>query len=105
MGTTPSLLETYRVHCPQPRQGQDSPRGRAGRKIHGPAAASFGTLSLDEREGKVGYQYGKEVRQLERMGYLEFIGRVTSHILDKGQVALRYYSHYANAQFSLTTSS
>jgi len=31
------------------------------------------------------------------MDYLEFIARVTSHIPDKGQVAVRYYGLYANA--------
>ncbi len=31
------------------------------------------------------------------MDYLEFIARVTSHILDKGQVTVRYYGLYANA--------
>jgi hypothetical protein len=31
------------------------------------------------------------------MDYLEFIVRVTSHIPDKGQVMVRYYSLYANA--------
>ena len=30
--------------------------------------------------------------------YLEFIARVTSHIPDKGQVMIRYYGLYANAQ-------
>jgi len=31
------------------------------------------------------------------MDYLEFIGRLTSHIPDKGQVMIRYYGLYANA--------
>jgi hypothetical protein len=31
------------------------------------------------------------------MDYLEFIARVTSHIPDKGQVMVRYYGLYANA--------
>jgi len=31
------------------------------------------------------------------MDYLEFIARVTSHIPDKGQVMIRYYSLYSNA--------
>jgi hypothetical protein len=31
------------------------------------------------------------------MDYLEFVARVTSHIADKGQVMVRYYSLYANA--------
>ena len=33
----------------------------------------------------------------ERMDYLEFIARVTSHIADKGQVMVRYYGLYSNA--------
>jgi len=35
--------------------------------------------------------------ELERMDYLEFIARVTSHIPDKGQVMVRYYGLYSNA--------
>jgi len=58
---------------------------------------SLERLSLDEREGKVGYRYRKEAREMERMDYLEFIARVTSHIPDKGQVTVRYYGLYANA--------
>jgi hypothetical protein len=58
---------------------------------------SLERLSLDEREGKVGYRYGKEAREIERMDYLEFSARVTSHIPDKGQVMVRYYGLYANA--------
>jgi hypothetical protein len=34
----------------------------------------------------------------ETMDYLEFIARVTSNIPDKGQVMVRYYGPYANAQ-------
>ncbi|MGB7294289.1 MAG: transposase [Candidatus Aminicenantales bacterium] len=52
---------------------------------------SLERLSLDEKEGKVSYRYGKEAKDLERMDYLEFIARVTSHIPDKGQVTVRYY--------------
>ena len=58
---------------------------------------SLERLSLDEREGRVAYRYGKETRETERMDYLEFIARVTSHIPDKGQVTVRYYGLYANA--------
>jgi len=58
---------------------------------------SLERLSLDEREGKVGYRYGKEASEVERMDYLEFIARVTSHIPDKGQVTVRYFGLYANA--------
>ena len=36
-------------------------------------------------------------RETERVDYLEFIARVTSHIPDKGQVTVRYYGLYANA--------
>jgi hypothetical protein len=57
---------------------------------------SLERLSLDERSGQVGYRYGKEA-QVERLDYLEFIARVTSHIPDKGQVTVRYYGLYANA--------
>jgi len=39
---------------------------------------SLERLSLDERTGKVGYQYGKEAKDVERMDSLEFIARVTS---------------------------
>ena len=59
---------------------------------------SLERLSLDEKEGRVCYRYGKEAKELERMDYLEFIARVTSHIPDKGQVMVRYYGLYANAQ-------
>ena len=50
-----------------------------------------------EPEGKVGYRYDKDRAGQERMDYLEFIARVTSHIPDKGQVTVRYYGLYANA--------
>lgn len=47
-------------------------------------------LSLDrllflDREGQVGYRHGPNAAGLERMDYLEFIARGTSHIPDKGQ--------------------
>jgi hypothetical protein len=58
---------------------------------------SLQRLSFDEREGKVCYQYGKSPEDVERMDYLEFIARVTSHIPDKGQVTVRYFGLYANA--------
>ena len=48
-------------------------------------------------KGKVSYQYGNLRAEEERMDYLEFIARVTSHIPDKGQVTLRYYGLYSNA--------
>jgi ribosomal protein S27E len=53
---------------------------------------SLERLSLDEKQGQVCYRYGKGAGELERMDYLEFIARVTSHIPDKGQVMVRYYS-------------
>jgi hypothetical protein len=55
-------------------------------------------LSFLEGEGRVGYRHGDNGAELERMDYLEFIARVTSHIPDKGQVMVRYYGLYANAQ-------
>ncbi len=45
-------------------------------------------LAFLEAEGQVGYQHGDDA-ELERMDYLEFIARVTSHIPDKGQVMVR----------------
>ena len=58
---------------------------------------SLERLSLDEREAKVCYRYGEGAEEVERMDYLEFIARVTSHIPDKGQVTVRYLGLYANA--------
>jgi hypothetical protein len=58
---------------------------------------SLQRLSLDEREAKVCYRYGEKPEEVERMDYLDFIARVTSHIPDKGQVTVRYYGIYANA--------
>ena len=58
---------------------------------------SLERLSFEEKEGKVCYQYGKEAGEVERMDYLDFIARVTSHIPDKGQVTVRYFGLYANA--------
>jgi len=65
---------------------------------------SLERLSLDEREAQVGYRYGKEAKDLERMDYLEFVAPVTSHIPDKGQVTVRYYGLYANANISSLSS-
>jgi hypothetical protein len=58
---------------------------------------SLDRLSFSEKEGKVCYRYGKEAEEVERMDYLEFIARVTSHIPDKGQVTVRYFGLYSNA--------
>jgi hypothetical protein len=52
---------------------------------------SLERLSFEEKEGGVSYRYGKESEEKERMDYLEFIARVTSHIPDKGQVMVRYF--------------
>ena len=45
---------------------------------------------------KACYRYGEGAEEVERMDYLEFIGRVTSHIPDS-QVTVRYFGLYANA--------
>jgi len=58
---------------------------------------SLERLSLDEKQAQVSYRYGKDAQEMERMDYLEFIARVTSHIPDKGQVTVRYYGLYAIA--------
>jgi hypothetical protein len=58
---------------------------------------SLERLSLDEKQAQVCYRYGKDAKEMERMDYLEFIARVTSHIPDKGQVTVRYFGLYANA--------
>ena len=39
-------------------------------------------------------EYGYFQEEVERMDYLEFIARVTSHIPDKGQVMIRYFGLY-----------
>ena len=58
---------------------------------------SLERLSFSEKEGQVCYRYGNEPKELERMDYLEFVARTTSHIPDKGQVTVRYFGLYANA--------
>jgi len=50
------------------------------------------------QEPEVSYEFGKDRANEERMDYLEFIARVTSHIPDKGQVMVRYYGLYSNAR-------
>jgi len=52
---------------------------RAGKCMIRPLL-SLERLSFSEKEGKVCYRYGKEPEETERMDYLEFIARVTSHI-------------------------
>jgi len=44
--------------------------------------------SLEKKEGKACYRYRKEGEDRERMEYLQFIARATSHIPDKGQAHL-----------------
>ena len=69
---------------------------RVGKYMVRPILALDRLLFLD-REGKVGYRWGRQATELESMDYLELIARVTSHIPDKGQVMVRYYGLYANA--------
>jgi ribosomal protein S27E len=69
---------------------------RVGKYMVRPVLA-LDRLSFLEREGQVGYRHGPNGAELERMDYLEFIARVTSHIPEKGQVMVRYYGLYANA--------
>ena len=59
---------------------------------------SLKRLSFDEKDGKVCYRYGESSEEVERMEYLEFIARTTSHIPEKGQVMVRYFGLYANAR-------
>ena len=69
---------------------------RVGKYIVRPLL-SLDRLSFDEREGEVCYRYGEKPQEVERMDYLDFIARVTSHIPDKGQVTVRYFGLYAGA--------
>jgi len=85
----------FSVHS-RVRAGTKTEAERVGKYMIRPLL-SLERLSLDEREGKVGYQYGEEAKQVEAMDYLEFIARVVSHIPDKGQVTVPYYGLYANA--------
>jgi hypothetical protein len=97
MGGPPPLLEAhgFNVHS-RVRARTRIEAERVGKYMLRPLL-SLERLSLDEREGRIAYRYGKETRETERMDYLEFIARVTSHIPDKGQVTVRYYGLYANA--------
>ena len=58
---------------------------------------SLKRLFFHESKGKVRYQYDNHGSQEELIDYLEIIARVTSHILDKDQVMVRYYGLYFNA--------
>jgi hypothetical protein len=55
-------------------------------------------LNRQGHAGKIYYVTNFQDRaKQERMDYLEFIARVTSHIPDEGQVMIRYIGLYANA--------
>ena len=85
----------FHVHS-QVRAASKQEAERVGKYMIRPIL-SLMRLSFDEAQGQVVYQYGKHSAESERMDYLEFIARVTSHIPDKGQVMVRYYGLYANA--------
>ena len=70
---------------------------RADARVGQSALFYLERLLFLDREGKVGYRWGRDGAKLETMDYLEFIARVTSHIPDKGQVMVRYYGLYVNA--------
>jgi len=73
--------------CPSPPGRLHHPQDAADiLPLQSPAAGL--TLPLRSR---------KDAQEMERMDYLEFVARVTSHIPDKGQVTVRYYGLYANA--------
>jgi hypothetical protein len=79
----------FHVHS-QVRAANKQETERIGKYMIRPIL-SLKRLSFDEAQGQVVYQYGKHSTESERMDYLEFIARVTSHIPDKGQVMVRYY--------------
>jgi hypothetical protein len=56
---------------------------RVGKYMIRPVLALNRLIFLD-REGKVGYRWGRPAAELETLDYLEFIARLTSHIPDKG---------------------
>jgi hypothetical protein len=85
----------FNVHS-QVRAQTTSEAERVGKYMIRPVL-SLKRLFFDETAGKVRYQYSRHGSQEESMDYLEFIARVTSHILDKGQVMIRYYGLYSNA--------
>jgi hypothetical protein len=55
------------------------------------AVLSLEKLTFLEPDGKIGYRYGQDAEEQETMDYLEFIGRETSHIPNKGQVMVLHY--------------
>jgi len=69
---------------------------RVGKHMLRPVLA-LERLTFLKPEGKVGYRWGRDGAEQETMDYLEVIARVTSHILDKGQVMVCYSGLYANA--------
>lgn len=69
---------------------------RVGKFMRRPLLSLEG-LSFSEKESKVCYRYGKGAEEVERMDYMEFIARVTSHIPDKGKVTVRYFGLHSNA--------
>ena len=96
-----SSVDTFRKHTGFNVHGKVRARDRketerVGKYMIRPLL-SLQRLSFDETEGKVCYQYDKSQPKEEKMDYLEFIARVTSHIPDKGQVMVRYYGLYSNA--------
>jgi hypothetical protein len=85
----------FNVHS-QVRAKTKSEAERVGKYMIRPLL-SLKRLFFDETGGRVRYRYSRQGSQEERMDYLEFIARVTSHIPDKGQVTVRYYGLYSNA--------
>jgi hypothetical protein len=57
---------------------------------------SFKRLFLDKTAGRVRY-HSIHGLQEETMDYLEFVGRATSYIPDKGQIMIRYSCFYSDA--------
>jgi hypothetical protein len=71
--------------------------GTPGKRLWPKKRAGPGCHQDEDRRLSLG-KTRKEAREVERMDYLEFIARVTSHIPDKGQVTARYYDLYSNAK-------
>ena len=87
----------FNVHS-QVRTTSKAEAERVGKYVIRPVL-SLERLAFLEGESQVGYCWGRQAAEQEAMDYLEFTARVTSHIPDKGQVMVRYYGLYANAQF------
>jgi hypothetical protein len=71
----------------------------AGWRHSGFSVHSKVKASTKEEAERVGKYMIRPLLSLERMDYLEFIARTTSHIPDKGQVMIRYSGLYANPNF------